>query len=178
MYYYFKQIFFKPKNLFIVLFIFLFLFFIFSALPNYEIILNFIFLDSIPFVRKVGLIFEYSFVGLFATSLLSFFITLFTTLFLSLNIVLFYFFYKRQEVIFKNKGFIASILGIFLSLFGVGCLSCGALLIAPLFSFFGIASVLDFLPFGGVGIAILGLVLTIFSFFYLLHQISKPLTCK
>lgn len=177
MYYYFKQIFFKPKNLLLTFLIFILLFFIFSALPNYEIILNFIFLDNISVVRKISLIFEYSFVGLFATSLLSFFITLFTTLFLALNIVLFYFFYKRQEKIFKNKGFVASILGIFLSLFGVGCLSCGALLIAPLFSFFGIASILDFLPFGGLGVAILGLIFTIFSFFYLLYQISKPMVC-
>lgn len=178
MYNQFKKIFLKPKNFFITFVIFLFLFLLFSALPNYKIISDFLVLDTISVFRKIELIFEYSFVGLFETSVFSFFVTLFTTLFLSLNLVSFYFFYKRQEVVFKNKGFVASVLGIFLSLFGVGCLSCGALLIAPLFSFFGIASVLDFLPFGGVGVSVLGLVLTVFSFFYILKQISKPLMCK
>ncbi|PID83422.1 hypothetical protein CSB11_01365 [Candidatus Campbellbacteria bacterium] len=178
MYKNFKHFFLKPRKIFLTFLIFIVLFFIFSVLPNYKIVLNFLSLENISIFRKIELLFQYSFVYLFETSIFSFTLTLFTCLFLSLNIILFYHFYKKQEKMLKNKGFLASITGIFLSLFGVGCLSCGALFIAPFLSFFGVVSVLDFLPFGGNGVAALGLILTFFSFFYLLYQISKPKICK
>lgn len=67
--------------------------------------------------------------------------------------------------------------GFFVGLLGVGCAACGTALIAALLPF-GIGSLLLFLPFGGLELQILALLLLGFSSMRLLKEISSPAVCE
>jgi hypothetical protein len=97
---------------------------------------------------------------------------------ISLNIILFKEFYQKQKVVLKSKGLWGSLVGIFFGFFGVGCVACTGLVLAPLISFLGLSSFFNLLPYGGQEFGYLGTFLIIFSDIYLLKKITDPVICK
>lgn len=101
-----------------------------------------------------------------------------TAILFSINIALFIYFARRRAVGQKHVGAKRGIAGFVVGVLGVGCASCGSLVFASVLSFFGLGSLLSFLPFGGEEFIVVGIVFLGFSIFDLLKKISGPITCK
>lgn len=71
-----------------------------------------------------------------------------------------------------------SFIAMSLSLLGVGCASCGSVLLATLFGFGAMTSIVRALPFKGQEFSVLGLLLLIFAVRHTLKQINQPILCE
>ncbi len=69
-------------------------------------------------------------------------------------------------------------LGIISGLVGIGCASCGSVILSSIFGFTAASGWLGFLPWQGVEFAVFGLALLLFSIFLLAKKIQNPLVCK
>src|SRR3989338_5638103 len=110
-------------------------------------------------------------------SLYNLILTLATIILLSLDISLIYFYYKKSVKRFSGGGFFGSFAGL-LAIFGVGCASCGSVVLTGLLSFFGASALLSFLPYGGAEVAVIAFLLLVWSNLYMLKKISDPLVCQ
>ncbi|MCD5390027.1 MAG: hypothetical protein LR005_01435 [Candidatus Pacebacteria bacterium] len=168
----------KPKNIIFLVTITALIFILLRLLPTYEILKNFYALPNITFSRKLEVFYQYIFEPFFRGTFQEKFSTIILSILTSLNILLFIIFAKRQGKILSGKGFFASLSGMFLGLFGVGCISCGAFVLAPVITFLGLGTYTGkFIEHAGL-ISNIGIALVIISILYLLKQISKPLICK
>lgn len=71
-----------------------------------------------------------------------------------------------------------SVMGIASGVLGIGCASCGSLILLWGLSVLGAAGAFALLPFGGMEFGILGVVLLIISIHLIAKQIQNPLVCK
>jgi hypothetical protein len=82
--------------------------------------------------------------------------------------------YKKQlSFAGTNLTFAAMVLGVF----GVGCLSCGVLLIAPIVSIFGFSAALWVTEYG-ILMSLIGCLLVAYSSYFLLKKITNPQVCE
>ncbi|MFT5179732.1 MAG: hypothetical protein ACI9GH_000106 [Candidatus Paceibacteria bacterium] len=95
--------------------------------------------------------------------------------FFAINISLFVYYVKRFK---ETAGVGTSTLGLVIGTLGVGCASCGSLVLTSLLSLVGLGGTLSFLPFGGEEFSVIGLVLIVVSMYYLLKKISGPAVCE
>jgi len=140
------------------------------------------FLPSIPLVKffwpndlfKIPIIIFNFFIEN-STSLTQIIITVVAIL-SGINIAMLTFYLKRR--IHAEKFLDTGVLGMIAGLLGIGCASCGSVV---LFSIFGFSTSLGFLgtlPFKGLEFSILGIILLLISIYILSYKISNPLVCK
>lgn len=103
-------------------------------------------------------------------------ITFLITLLFGINIAIIAYYIRD----YRNKltGITTSTLGVILGVFGIGCASCGSLMLVAILSFLGIGTSLSFLPLGGRELGTLGVVLLVVSTYLLIRKIHKPSTCE
>jgi len=71
-----------------------------------------------------------------------------------------------------------SLLGVILSFFGVGCATCGSVILSSLFGLSSSVAVLGFLPLHGVEFLIGSIVLLSWSIYSISKKIQNPELCK
>lgn len=173
----FLNIFSKPKN-YIGLLIGSFLFFILlRVLPVYEIIKNSFKIPGVSIFRKFEIFFDYTLISFMDASLNEQAIVAALSILTTMNIILLIAFAQRQRKILSKRSFFASISGMFLGLFGIGCLSCGVLIMAPLLTFIGLGSYLGNFSQHALLISYIGITFVVVSIIYLLKKLSEPLVC-
>lgn len=106
-----------------------------------------------------------------------------TALLFGINVSLFVYYIKRKIADSAsqksgNKTGLSGAVGFLFGLLGVGCASCGSLLLASLLSIFGLGSVLSYLPFGGEEFIFIGIIFLLFSIYELLNKIKNPTVCS
>lgn len=149
-----------------------------QTLPVYHLLKSAYNVPGISTGRSLELFFQYVFEPFTYISLYQQIIVVLLGLMTALNILLFIIFIRRQKKVFVGKSFFASVSGIFLGLFGVGCVSCGVVILAPVLTFLGLGSVIQdaviYSPWiSGVGVLLMGA-----SIFYILRKLSQPLVCR
>jgi hypothetical protein len=154
------------------------LFVILRILPQFHIIRDFWKLSTVDVVRKFEVFYNYSLGSystwyFFETSL-----TILLTIATVLNIIIFIRYFKRQKKVLNKGSLLTTSAGLFLGMLGVGCISCGAIILAPLLSVLGLLGALEILPFAGRELVVIGLLFIIGSSYYLLRQLNQPLLCK
>lgn len=102
---------------------------------------------------------------------------LLTAILFSVNISMSIFVFRRQVERVRGHGTMG-IAGLLSALLGIGCASCGPLLIAGLLPFLGLGSFLPLLPFKGHEFEILGILILIFSVTLLSKEAVKPAVCE
>ena len=104
-----------------------------------------------------------------------------TSVLIGINIALLTFYARRFGGVLSKKniagGTFGSALALAVSLFGFGCLSCGSVFFAALFSALGGAGLLTAAPYLGAGIGIFGILLLVLSIVFLARAINKPPVC-
>lgn len=144
-------------------------------LPNFRLITASLPSSSLTFGQKVGLL----------TALLGSIGTNFTTLSRSLLIVsavlmgiqvaLVTYYIRQTAKLQQDMGI--SFLAMSLSLLGVGCASCGSVLLATLFGFGAMTSMVGLLPFKGQEFSLLGLAILVFAIWHTVKKINQPIAC-
>lgn len=93
-----------------------------------------------------------------------------------LNIALLYVYMKVRGTAVLRSGLYSG-LGLILALLGVGCVACGAALLSAVLSFLGFSTVLAVLPYHGVEIGYLGLIVLLIATYTLSKKATAPLVC-
>ena len=172
-----QSIFRQTKNILALCIGSVFLFIILRILPQFHSIRDFWQLADIEMARKFEVLYNYSFGSysiwhVFETSL-----TILLTIATVMNIIIFIRYFKRQRKALNKGSLFATGAGMVLGMFGVGCISCGAIVLAPILSALGLLGALNMLPFAGKELVVVGFLLIISSIYYLLKQLNKPLVC-
>ena len=167
----------NKKSIYVLIFGSLFLFVLLRIIPQFHIIYDFWLLNGVDISRKFEILYQYSFGRFSLWYLYDTIITILLTITMVINSIVFVAYVKRQKKILNKRSFLASSAGIFLGFFGIGCVSCGALVLAPLLSILGLLGFLEILPFAGKELVILGLFFVLLSTVYLLKKLHKPLVC-
>ncbi len=157
--------------------LFVAIFFVLRTLPHRVLLWQFYHLDTVSFARFMEVFWENTITSMSFSTLSSNVIAIILPLLIALNIVLFITYYRMQRSVLAGKSLFASLGGMVLGLFGVGCFACSGLLLAPLISFFGLAGVFGVLPYGGQELAYVGLFLLLLSNIYLIKKINQPNVC-
>lgn len=164
---------FYRKIFFILNVLFLLLYFLFSnLLVSLQIF-------SAPFFSESEKI-NFFFSSLFdLSSLKSFNMTVLVILFvlsLSLLFILFYILFNESKKISKKKSLLGMI-GVFLSILGFSCLSCGIGLLASILSLLGLSSLSLYFPFHGLEFGFLGIIVINLTSYLVLKRIKNPFVC-
>lgn len=155
-----------------------FLLFIFlRIIPQFHIIRDFWQLKGVDFLRKMEIAYQYSFGEFSSWNTFDTTATIILTVATIVNIIIFLVYFKRQRKALNKGSIAATSVGMILGMFGVGCVSCGAIVLAPILSALGLLGALELLPFAGRELVVLGLLFVVGSIIYLLNKLNKPLIC-
>jgi len=102
--------------------------------------------------------------------------TLLTAVLSGINIAVLTYYIKQRVAMQAALG--ASTLGIVGSLLGVGCASCGSVLLVSLFGFSAAAGFLAALPLGGMEFGLGSIAILTLSIAFMLKKLRSPLVCK
>ncbi len=151
---------------------------IFSTwLPNFKLIFTIFKSSSATFLEKV--IFLLSLISSITTNF-TWFAVLYTfliALFFSINVAMLIFYIKNKQK-FLQKNSVVGASGLLSGIFGIGCASCGTVILGPLLSFFGASGVIAYLPFGGQEFGVLGVILLTISIFMIAKKIIESDVCR
>ena len=172
----FNQVFSKPKYIALSITTFIFVISLAIWLPNLNFLQHIVISDTFSSSQKIGII--SSIFGSLQTNFtpLSRVVTLTVVFLFSINISLFVYFILRAAKLSKEAGISTS--GFILGMIGVGCASCGSVILS---SFLGVAATAGFigiLPLKGQEFGILSIFLLIVSIYFLSKKIKDPLVCN
>ncbi len=85
---------------------------------------------------------------------------------------------SRRAQRFSKKDAATGTFGFLLGIIGVGCAACGTALISALIPFIGISSILVLLPFGGVELQLVAILVLAYTIWRLLRDLANPLVCQ
>lgn len=154
-----------------------FLFFLLSVwMRNLSFLWNLIFSSKSSLLTKLK-VFEWTidFLRLNYTALGE--TIMITTAFLvGLNITLLTYYFKRRVILFREAG--ASAFGVIAGTLGVGCVSCGSVILTSLFGYTASSSFLGAFPLGGLELGIIGVILLSLSIVLIAKKIYSPFVCN
>ncbi|MBT4516601.1 MAG: hypothetical protein HOC78_01785 [Candidatus Komeilibacteria bacterium] len=93
-----------------------------------------------------------------------------------INFSMLIFYLKRKIKLERSVG--TGFVGIIIGIFGVGCASCGSVVLSSIFGYTAVTNFLGILPFHGIEIGVLGLMLLLLSIYLLASKIQNPAVCK
>lgn len=166
----------QPRYSFVVLIIIFFVLAAASWLQNFHFLAAVLFSPLFPLKTKFQIFFtgfgalasNYSFPN-------AFFIVLLAVL-TGVNFSMIVFYYKKRARAGKELG--VGAFGALLGFLGIGCSTCGSVLISSFLGFGAAAGFLNTLPFNGLEFGIASTLLIIFSIFTLAKKIDDPLVCR
>jgi hypothetical protein len=86
-------------------------------------------------------------------------------------------YYLRQTIMVQREMGV-SLLGVATSLLGVGCASCGSVVLTSLIGLSSASTVLGILPFRGQEFGFLGIAILLMAIIYTMKKINQPFLCK
>jgi hypothetical protein len=86
-------------------------------------------------------------------------------------------FYLRRRIGLENAAG-TGILGTIAGLVGIGCASCGSVVLSSIFGLSATASFIGVLPLQGLEFGIFGIVILVFSIFLVTQKIQNPAKCR
>lgn len=160
------------KSLLIIFLISGFYFSFSVLLLNYRLVLQTVF-GNFPLNYKTTLLSELVFGAYSALNTFDFLATLLASVLVGANILIVF---KSLKALKKTGGKLtlavggSAVLGVVIA----GCASCGV----SVLSLLGIAGAIAFIPFGGITLQLIAIILLIFSFWYSLKTYHKEVICK
>lgn len=153
-------------------------FFLLRALPHLAMFQAFFALPNIPWSRRWEVVSDYTIASLGSATVLEQFIAVLLPLAIALNITVTVAYYRTQAQLFRGRGFLASGAGLFLGLFGVGCFACSSLLLAPLVAALGLSGAAALLPYRGMEIGVVGIVVLLGVSGAMLRKLAHNNVCN
>lgn len=147
------------------------------SLPHWSLFTQFFALPDISWMRRWEVFYEYAILSIHGAMPYEQFISVALPLMIALNFVITLAYYKQRAMLFRGKSIFASGVGLFLGLFGIGCFACSGLLLAPILTMMGLSGAVAALPYRGLEIGVVGVVLLGGVSMVLLSQMGKGQVC-
>jgi len=145
-------------------------------LPNLSFLKHVAVSDSYSFGNKAAIFWSYfGFLGTNFTPLTRTF-TIVISLLSGINVAMLVFYLKNRIKLERSAG--VGILGVITGLLGVGCASCGSVLLSSFIGLSASAAFTGFLPLRGAEFSIIGMLILLVSIYLIAKKIQNPLTCK
>lgn len=145
-------------------------------LPNLHLLTGAMFSSSLSFGQKTRLL-----TGLLGSLRTNFTFTslaiTFTTAALAGTQTSLMAYYLRQTADFQ-RSMGASAIGVLSSMLGIGCASCGSVILVTLIGLSSTSVVLGMLPFKGQEFGFIGIAILIYSLNVTIKKINQPMICK
>ncbi len=103
-------------------------------------------------------------------------LTIIVALLFGLNIALLIYYLKKRIRLQRSSGL--GVIGIISGLIGVGCASCGSVILSSIFGLGATAGFIGVLPLKGQEFGLLSIAIILFSIFLLAKKIQDPNSCK
>lgn len=145
-----------------------------SWLPNTRLLTYILNSDSFSLADKLQFLLDLKGLAISATTL-SFSLLMVTAILTGVNISLITYYLKTRATLERAAG--VTVIGIVGSFVGVGCASCGSVILTSIIGFAASATFIGVLPFRGLEFAVGGLLLVGFSTYIIARKITKPLVC-
>lgn len=171
-----KIVFIRPWYILLAIFVSTGMVAIGSLLPNKNLISYFFTNDYFSWIARFKIVWNLFWTFGVNVTVTGKIISVIISLVAGISVALLVFFIKRR-VRFSLAGG-TSLLGIILSFVGVGCASCGSLLLTTAIGLSASTAFLGFLPLNGLEVGIISLALLVWSIFSVSKKIQNPLLCK
>lgn len=102
-------------------------------------------------------------------------VTIIVALLFAVNIALIVFYFKKRAGVYNSAG--VSLGGALVGFIGVGCASCGSVLLTAVLGLGTTASFIKILPLKGQEFGVLAIAILLFSIFTTARKIKSPLVC-
>lgn len=93
-----------------------------------------------------------------------------------INVAMVVYYLKRRIELEKSVG--TGAMGTIVGVLGIGCASCGSVILSSIFGLSATASVLGVLPFKGAEFGLLGIVILVVAIYLVSKKIQNPLVCN
>lgn len=145
-------------------------------LPNLHLVTKTIHSTNLSFLQKGNIL--TGLLGGIETNFtpLSRSLTILTSILFGINVAIITYYFRRRFSLEKEAG--VSLGGMLFGLLGVGCTSCGSVILATLLGLSVSASILGFLPLKGQEFGLLGVILLVIAITITAKKIADPLNCK
>ena len=166
----------NPKYIILTVIIFLMIIVFFIYLPVYKFLWVVLTNDVYDYVEKIKVF--YFTLGSFITnfSVTSRTIAIIIASFTAINISMLTFYFKKRINNDRANG--AGIIGTVLGVLGVGCASCGSVILTSIFGISTSSALVGFLPLNGVEFGLIGLIFILISIYLLAKKINNPNICE
>jgi len=171
-----KKVFARPAYLSIAVLVSVAILVLAIWLPNISLIWETVWSPSYEFGQKVAIL--WSSLGAIMTNFtaLSRTFTILLAALTGMNIALFVYYLKSRLRLEREAG--TSLLGMFFGLVGVGCASCGSVILSSIFGLGATASFIGLFPLDGAEFGLLGIIILLWANLSLVKKIQQPATCK
>lgn len=165
----------SPQYLLIALFFASIVFATAVWLPNLGLIQNIVTSSAISMADKAT--FLWGSLGAIKTNFtpLAASLTIIISILMGLNIGVMVYYFKRRVAFQKASG--GSVIGLLLSFIGIGCASCGSVVLSSIIGIGATASFVGFLPFEGQEFSLLSIIILLGTLYITAKKISDPLVC-
>lgn len=172
----FREVFSRPSYIVLSIGIFITVLLFAIWLPNFRFLSHTATSDTFTISQKVGII--SSTLGGLQTnfSLLSIFLTVLVAFLFAINTSFLVFYVLRAARLSKEAGIGTS--GFILGMIGIGCATCGSVILSAFFGIGATAAFVGILPLKGQEFAILSILLFSVSIYLLAEKIKDPVLCK
>lgn len=166
----------NPKYLALTTFVALTIVAFAAWLPNFHLITRTMTSASMTIWQKTNLL--TSLLRSLQTNftLLSQVVTVTTAVLTGIQASLLVFYMRQTAAVQQSMG--VSFVGVATSMLGVGCASCGSVVLTSLIGFGSASAVLGFLPFRGQEFGFLGIGILLFAISLTLKKINQPFVCE
>lgn len=171
-----KEVFRRPGYVGLAVFVAIFIALLAILLPNISFLRHIA--DSNVFSAGRKAYIFWTFLGSFKTNLTIFgqITTISVAILTGINVAMFVFYLRKRVIMQKAAG--TSVLGIISGLVGVGCASCGSVLLSSIFGIGATSSFVGLFPLKGAEFGILGIILLLVSNYLIARKLQDPFTCK
>lgn len=145
-------------------------------LPNLGLIRDTIFSGDLTFLEKLN--FLWNSLGAISTnfSFLSATLTILVSVLLGLNIALMVSYFKKRFAFQKASG--VGVAGMLTGLIGVGCASCGSIILSAFIGVGATATFTGILPLKGQEFSLLSIIILVGALYITAKMTAEPLVCK
>ena len=93
-----------------------------------------------------------------------------------INISLAYTYMRLRGEVILHSGLYSGF-GLFVAFLGIGCAACGTAFLSVILGFFGLSAMLSILPYDGMEIGYIGLIILLIATYSLSQKVSAPNVC-
>jgi len=171
-----NQVFSKPRYIVLSIAVFIIVLTLAIWLPNLNFLRHITVSDTFSPSQKIGII--SSVFGSFQTNFTPFsrVITILVALLFAINFSFFVYFILRAVKLSKEAGFGTS--GFILGMIGIGCATCGSVILSSILGIGATAGFIGILPLKGQEFGIFSIILLGISIYLLSKKIKDPLVCN